>query len=114
MTIYDLLLTGGRVVDVGGGHVGRYDVAVRGGQIAAVAPALPAGSARDVADVTGHLVTPGLVDLHTHVHPGATYWGIHPDPVAWHSGVTTWVDAGSAGAWGSTRCGPRSGHIGYG
>jgi dihydroorotase len=100
VTIHDLLLAGGRVVDVGGGHVGRYDVAVRGGRIAAVAPALPPGSAREVVDVTGRLVTPGLVDLHTHVHPGATYWGIHPDPVAWHCGVTTWVDAGSAGAWG--------------
>ncbi|MGN9906586.1 amidohydrolase/deacetylase family metallohydrolase [Phytohabitans sp. LJ34] len=96
----DLLLTGGHVVDVGGGHVGRYDVAVRGGRIAAVAPGLAPHEAREVVDVTGHLVTPGLVDLHTHVHPGATYWGVHPDPVAWHSGVTTWVDAGSAGAWG--------------
>ncbi|WP_460849523.1 amidohydrolase/deacetylase family metallohydrolase [Phytohabitans suffuscus] len=100
MAIHDLLLAGGHVIDVGGGHVGRYDVAVRGGLVAAVAPRLPAGSAREVVDVTGRLVTPGLVDLHTHVHPGATYWGIHPDPVAWHSGVTTWVDAGSAGAWG--------------
>lgn len=99
MTI-DLLLAGGRVVDVGGGHVGRFDVAVKGGRIAAVAPSLPHDSAREVVDVTGRLVTPGLVDLHTHVHPGATYWGIHPDPVAWRTGVTTWVDAGSAGAWG--------------
>ncbi|GAA4454927.1 amidohydrolase/deacetylase family metallohydrolase [Phytohabitans houttuyneae] len=100
MTIHDLLLAGGRVIDVGGGHVGRYDVAVRGGRISAVASALPPHDAREVVDVTGCLVAPGLVDLHTHVHPGATYWGIHPDPVAWHSGVTTWVDAGSAGAWG--------------
>jgi dihydroorotase len=100
VTIHDLLLAGGHVVDAGGGHVGRYDVAVRGGRISAVAPALAAESAREVVDVTGRMVTPGLVDLHTHVHPGATYWGIHPDPVAWHSGVTTWVDAGSAGAWG--------------
>ena len=100
MTIHDLLLAGGQTIDVGGGHVGRYDVAVRGGRIAEVAPALPPGSAREVVDVTGRLVTPGLVDLHTHVHPGAGYWGIHPDPVAWHTGVTTWVDAGSAGAWG--------------
>ncbi|MFC0531900.1 amidohydrolase/deacetylase family metallohydrolase [Phytohabitans kaempferiae] len=96
---HDLLLTGGHVVDVGGGHIGRHDVAVRGGRIAAVAPELPREGAREVVDVTGRLVTPGLVDLHTHVHPGATYWGIQPDPVAWHSGVTTWVDAGSAGAW---------------
>jgi dihydroorotase len=96
---YDLLLAGGDVIDVGGRHVGRYDVAVRGGRIAAVAPALPHDRAREVVDVSGKLVTPGLVDLHTHVHPGATYWGIDPDPVAWYSGVTTWVDAGSAGAY---------------
>jgi dihydroorotase len=75
-------------------------VAVQGGRIAAVAPELPRDAVREVVDVTGRLVTPGLVDLHTHVHPGATYWGMHPDPVAWHTGVTTWVDAGSAGAWG--------------
>jgi dihydroorotase len=96
----DLLLAGGRVVDVGGGHVGHFDVAVKGGRIAAVGPSLPHHSVREVVDVTGRLVTPGLVDLHTHVYPGATYWGIHPDPVAWQTGVTTWVDAGSAGAWG--------------
>lgn len=96
---YDLLLAGGDVIDVGGGHVGRNDVAVRGGTIAAVAPDLPRDAAREVVDVGGRLVTPGLVDLHTHVHPEATYWGIDPDPVAWYSGVTTWVDAGSAGAY---------------
>jgi len=44
-------------------------------------------------------VTPGLVDLHTHVYWGATYWGIEPDPVAARSGVTTWLDVGSAGAY---------------
>jgi dihydroorotase len=94
---YDLLLTGGDVIDVGGGNVGRLDVAVTGGRIAAVGPDLP-GTAGTVVDVTGRLVTPGLVDLHTHVYPGTGYWGIDPDPVAWYSGVTTWVDAGSAGA----------------
>ncbi|MGP3960117.1 amidohydrolase/deacetylase family metallohydrolase [Nonomuraea sp. 3N208] len=96
---YDLLLAGGDVIDVGGGHVGRYDVGVRGGRIAAVAPALPRHAAREVVDARGKLITPGLVDLHAHVHPGATYWGIDPDPVAWYTGVTTWVDAGSAGAY---------------
>lgn len=96
---YDLLLAGGEVIDVGGGHVGRLDVGVRGGRIAAVAPALPRHAAREVIDAGGKLITPGLVDLHTHVHPGATYWGIDPDSVAWYSGVTTWIDAGSAGAY---------------
>jgi len=76
----------------------RADVAVRDGRVVAVEPGIT-GPAREVLDVQGKLVTPGLVDLHTHVHPGGTYWGIDPDPVAWASGVTTWVDAGSAGAY---------------
>jgi len=88
---YDLLFTGGEVHGAG-----RVDLAVRDGLIAATGP----GSDRDartVVDATGLLITPGLVDLHTHVGPG--YWVIEPDPIAWRSGVTTWVDAGSAGAY---------------
>jgi dihydroorotase len=96
---WDLLLTGGELLDPGSGRTGRHDVAVRNGRIAMVAPRLPRDGAAEVTDVTGRLVTPGLVDLHSHVYPGATYWGIDPDPVAWRSGVTTWVDAGSAGAY---------------
>jgi dihydroorotase len=94
----DLLFAGGDVLDAGGGHTGRFDVAVTGGRIAAVEPSLPR-RAKTVVDCAGRLVTPGLVDLHTHVYPGAGYWGIDPDPIAWHTGVTTWVDAGSAGAY---------------
>jgi dihydroorotase len=93
---HDLLFTGGTVIGQG---TGRYDVAVRAGVIAEVAPWISVVGVRDVVDVTGLLITPGLVDLHTHVHPGATYWGIEPDPIAWYSGVTTWVDAGSAVAY---------------
>lgn len=97
---YDLLLAGGWVIDPDGGRDGVADVAVAGGRIAAVGADLPRADAREIVDVTGRLVTPGLVDLHTHVFPGATYWGIDPGPAAWCSGVTTWVDAGSAGAYG--------------
>jgi dihydroorotase len=95
---YDLLFTGGEVLDPGGGHSGRLDVAVRDGLIAEVAPELPR-RATSIIDVSGRTITPGLVDLHTHVHPGSGYWGIDPDPIAWYTGVTTWVDAGSAGAY---------------
>ena len=41
----------------------------------------------------GQLVTPGLIDLHTHCYWGTTYWGIEADPVAARSGVTTWLEA---------------------
>jgi dihydroorotase len=83
---YDLLLAGAT----------QGDLAVRDGVIVAVGTDLPQ-DARHVVDVSGRLLTPGLIDLHTHVGPG--YWAIDPDPIAWYSGVTTWVDAGSAGAY---------------
>src|SRR3954452_8646987 len=95
---FDLLIKGGEVVDPGGGHEGRLDVAIERGRIAAVDAGIPADSAFRVFDAEGQYVTPGLVDLHTHVFHKVTYWGIDPDPVASASGVTTWNDAGSAGA----------------
>src|SRR4029077_17804606 len=67
-------------------------------RIAAVGADIPASAAFQVIDASGQYVTPGLVDLHTHIFHKVTYWGIDPDPVASTSGVTTWNDAGSAGA----------------
>ena len=94
---FDTVISGGKVVDPGAGLVGMMDVGIRGGRVAEVASNLDATGAA-VIDATGQLVTPGIVDLHTHVWWGATYWGIEPDPVAARSGVTTWLDVGSAGA----------------
>jgi dihydroorotase len=95
---FDVLIRGGEVVDPGGGHVGRLDVAIERDRIAAVDRDIPVESASRVIDATGQVVTPGLVDLHTHVFHKLTYWGIDPDPVGSRSGVTTWNDAGSIGA----------------
>jgi dihydroorotase len=95
---FDLLIRGGEVVDPGGGHEGRLDVAITRGRIAAVDSDIPAEAAFQVIDAAGQYVTPGLIDLHTHIFRKVTYWGIDPDPVASRSGVTTWNDAGSAGA----------------
>ncbi|KXN69497.1 amidohydrolase [Conidiobolus coronatus NRRL 28638] len=50
-------------------------------------------------NATDLIITPGLIDLHTHVYYGSTYWGIQSDPHAARSGVTTWNDAGSSGAY---------------
>ena len=96
---FDLLIKGGEVVDPGGGYRGQLDVAIKRNRIAAVEANIPQESAFRVVDATGQVVTPGLVDLHTHVYHSATCWGIRADPMAARSGVTTWLDVGSAGAY---------------
>src|SRR5439155_1080924 len=75
----------------------RRAVALRGGRVAAVAESLASADAGEVVDATGALVTPGLIDLHAHVYDGALPIGIHADRAALVNGVTTVVDAGSAG-----------------
>ncbi|MEI7770138.1 MAG: amidohydrolase/deacetylase family metallohydrolase [Chloroflexales bacterium] len=97
--MYDLLVSGGHVIDPANGIDGPADIAVQGGRIAAVAAQIDRGLASRAIDASGQIVTPGLVDLHTHIYWGVTYWGIEADPVAARSGVTTWLDVGSAGAY---------------
>lgn len=93
---FDLLLRGGTVVDPGRGLHAPMDVAFARGRVAAVAPRLE-GSAAEVVDVTGRLVTPGLIDLHGHFfHRGQPLF-VDPDAVCLPNGVTTCVDAGSTG-----------------
>jgi dihydroorotase len=96
--MFDLLIRGGRVIDPAASTDAKLDVAISRGRIASVASDIPARSAREVVDAAGLLVLPGLIDLHTHVFHDFTYWGVDPDLMAHSSGVTTWVDAGSAGA----------------
>lgn len=94
--IYDLLLTGGNIYDSANGIAGEArDVAIVGNVIGAVEPVIPTSSARRVVDVSGMVVTPGLVDLHCHFFG---YFGaVQPDPLCLSTGVTTAVDAGGAG-----------------
>jgi dihydroorotase len=99
MSYYDLLIRGAEVLDPGAGIAGRNDLAVRNGRVAAIESAIAPEKARTVIDASGQYLLPGLVDLHTHIYPEATFWGIDPGEVAWRTGVTTWADAGSAGAY---------------
>lgn len=119
---YDLLLKKGHVIDPANGLDGQMDVAVSVGRIAAVQKDIPVDQAAKVVDVSGLYVTPGLIDIHYHIgHGGAPLnWfaedstnhevapttgprgqlaplGI-PADLALQSGVTTIVDAGTAGA----------------
>lgn len=96
--MYDLVVRGGRVIDPAQGLDAMLDVAIEGQRIAALAPDLTSGGTRAVLDAAGLLVTPGMVDLHTHVFWGVPPLGVEPDPHCLARGVTTAVDAGSAGA----------------
>ena len=95
---YDLVIKGGRVLDASQGIDGPSDVAFSAGKVAAVRPNLPEDEASEVVDASGLIVTPGLIDLHTHAYWGASGFGIPPDPGNIAKGVTTTVDAGSAGS----------------
>jgi dihydroorotase len=95
---YDLLLTGGEVMDPAAGLRGVMDVGIAGGKIVAVAPNLPANEARRSISAKGRLVTPGLVDMHAHVFVNGHDMGGCTDDCCRRSGVTTLCDAGSAGS----------------
>jgi len=95
--MYDLLLKGGNVIDPSQDLCGALDVAVEDGKIARVAANIAVTEARRVVDIRGKTVTPGLIDLHTHVFDGVAANGVHPDIAGVHAGVTTVVDAGSSG-----------------
>jgi dihydroorotase len=92
----DLILRGGRVIDPGQGLDGVRDVGFANGKVAAIATRLDSATA-EVRDVSGLIVTPGLIDLHTHVYWGGTSLGIDAEEFCRTSGVTTAVDTGSAG-----------------
>ena len=95
---YELLVKGGTVVDPSQNLHEILDVALADGKIAALQSDIPEAQAEQVIDASGKLVTPGLIDFHTHVYWGATSLGLEPDPICARSGVTTIVDAGSSNA----------------
>jgi dihydroorotase len=92
---YDVLLSGGRVIDPAQGIDGAFDVAIQDGRVAAVRAAIPKDNAKDVIDVSGKLVLPGLIDTHAHVYQYVTgRFGLNADLVGVHSGVTALIDQG--------------------
>lgn len=97
MGAYDLVLKGGHVIDPAQNIDAVMDVAFAGGKVAAIAKSLDTSAAKDVRDVSGKLVTPGLIDMHTHVYWGGTSLGIDAEDFCRKSAVTTAVDTGSAG-----------------
>ena len=94
----DILLKGGHVIDPKNQIDGRMDVAIAGDKIVQVARDIPARDARRVIDVAGYYVTPGLIDMHVHAFSSETpSSSLLIDGFTFRAGVTTAVDAGSAG-----------------
>jgi dihydroorotase len=94
---FDLLIAGGTLLNPATGLHGELDVGIAAGRIAAVQPKLSRENATKVLDARGCYVTPGLIDLHVHSYWGVNPYGFDADPVCLATGVTTAVDAGSAG-----------------
>ncbi len=89
---YDLIIRGGRVIDPSRKLDAVRDVAISGGEIAAISAKI-SGDARETIDATGKLVVPGLIDIHTHA------CRIKDGPaMCLADGVTGLIDAGSQGA----------------
>lgn len=83
MSIPDLVITGGRVMDPLTGFDAIADVAVQAGGVAAIGSNL---TGRRLLDATGHVVAPGFIDVHSHVH------SIAGQRLQAHDGVTTALD----------------------
>ncbi|RXH55535.1 Dihydroorotase [Granulicella sibirica] len=101
---YDLLLKGGHLIDDKNRIDAISDVGIKDGKVAAVGADLKTSDALKTIDVKGLYVSPGLIDLHTHVYTGTgergSYAGdesVYPDGFTLRNGVTTIVDAGSSG-----------------
>lgn len=97
--MFDTLVRGGRVIDPSRDLDQVTDVALQGTRVAAIGDNLLRQGVRgEVIDASGLIVTPGWVDLHTHVYYGVAPLGVEADPHCIRRGVTTAVDAGSSGA----------------
>lgn len=93
----DLLIKGGTVVDPSQNLHALLDVAVKDGKILQIAPDIPADGTRTLISAKGKIVTPGLIDVHVHIFEGVGPTGVNADQYCLGRGVTTAVDAGSAG-----------------
>jgi dihydroorotase len=94
----DLIIRGGRVLDPAQGLDGIRDIALHNGKVAAIAESIPLEAGQTVLEARGPLVTPGLIDAHVHIYEGVSHYGLNADQTCLHQGITTVVDAGSAGA----------------
>ena len=102
---YDILIKGGHIIDPLNSIDQVMDLAIKGGKIANIKKNIPETQTKKVVDASGLIVTPGLIDMHTHNFYGTvhnrylanSFQAVPPDGFTFRSGVTTVVDAGSPG-----------------
>lgn len=99
----EILIKGGHLIDPKNNIDAIMDVAIGGGKIVKVAKDIPSSGVNKVIDAAGLYVTPGLIDLHTHVFVGSKegfadgFSSLSPDDITFKAGITTVVDAGTSG-----------------
>ncbi|MCW3988039.1 MAG: amidohydrolase/deacetylase family metallohydrolase [Candidatus Bathyarchaeota archaeon] len=96
--MYDILIKNGVVIDPSQGLHEKRDIAITKGKIESMEKDISSDKAREIIDASEHIVTPGLIDIHIHVYPGVSHYGIDADAHSLAQGVTTVLDAGSSGA----------------
>src|SRR5450755_3469282 len=94
---FDLVIKGGDVLDPSQSLRGKRDIGIRRGIVEAVEADIAEARALRVLNASGKLVTPGLIDLHSHVYPYGSAIGIPADELAQFQCTTTMVSAGDAG-----------------
>jgi dihydroorotase len=96
--MFDLIIKNGVLIDPSQNIQEKRDIAFSDGKVESVEPNIPSKDAKEVYDAEGSIVTPGFVDLHTHLFWGVSHYGVKPDETCLPNGVTTAIDAGTAGA----------------
>lgn len=102
---YDIVIKGGHLIDPANDIDQVMDIAIKGNKITAIEKKISAKQAKKVVDASGMIVSPGLIDMHTHNFYGTvpnrylanSFAAVPPDGFTFRSGVTTVVDAGSPG-----------------
>lgn len=103
--LYSIIIKGGRVIDAKNKINEVMDVAIQDGKIAKVAKNIDATLGSQIVNAKGMYVSPGLIDMHTHLFWGTEpnhylsngLVGVTPDGFSFRTGVTTMIDAGGAG-----------------
>lgn len=102
---YDLIIKNGRIIDVKNNIDQIGDIGIKDGIIKSVGSIIPENFGNLVVDAQNLIVTPGLIDIHSHNFHGTvpnrylsnSFSALPPDGFSFRSGITTIVDVGGAG-----------------